>query len=301
MRFLSRSYLSKRDRQGYFVLIVLLLLLAVGRYVYTHYFDKAPLPEPLTEEQRAELQHFNEQVKAAEQKREAEYKQETAGELFPFNPNTADSATLRRLGLAPWQVHNLMKYRRKGGHWRNTDDFARLYGLTQEQFARLRPYIIIPPTEQELAAMRREQRYDSLHRNYVEKFPAGTILDLNTADTTELKRIPGIGSYYASKICRYRQRLGGFVSVEQIKEIDGLPDGIEQWFIVSPNAPTTRLNVNRATFKELVHHPYLTYDQVKAIFSYRQKYGNLHSLHDLRLLDVFTEAEEARLAPYLSF
>lgn len=298
---LNRSYLAKQDRRGYILVAALLLLCAAGYYVYKHNFDTATLPEALTEEQRAELQRFEERVKAEEQRRETEETKQGGGALFPFNPNTADSATLRRLGLAPWQVRNLMKYRRKGGRWRSADDFARLYGLTGEQFARLRPYIVIPPTEEEMAALRREERYDSLRRTYVEKFPAGTVLDLNSVDTTTLKRIPGIGSYYAGKIFRYRQRLGGFVRVEQIKEVGGLPDGIEQWFSVEPNAPTTRLNVNRATFQELVHHPYLEYEQVKAIFSYRQKYGNLHSLRDLHLLEVFTEAEEARLAPYIEF
>lgn len=301
MRYSKRSYIAKIDRRGYYVIAALLVAVGVGYYVYKHYFDNAAVPDALTKEQREELRRFDERVRAEERRQEIDYKRDAVGELFPFNPNTADSTTLRRLGLAPWQVRNLMKYRRKGGRWRSADDFARLYGLTPEQFRRLRPYIVIPPTEEEVAAARCEEHFDSLRRTYVEKFPAGTVLDLNSVDTTDLKRIPGVGSYFARKISRYRQQLGGFVSVEQIKEVGGLPLGIEKWFSVEPNAPITRLNVNRASFQELVRHPYLEYEQVKAICNYRQKYGDLRSLRDLRLLEVFTAEQEARVAPYLKF
>ena len=66
-----------------------------------------------------------------------------AARLFAFDPNTADSSTLLRLGLKPWQVRSIYKYRAHGGHFRKPQDFARLYGLTLAQYRRLEPYISI--------------------------------------------------------------------------------------------------------------------------------------------------------------
>ena len=69
--------------------------------------------------------------------------EEQRAERFPFDPNTADSTTLLRLGLQPWQVANIYRYRSHGGIYRRPEDFARLYGLTQKQYRELEPYIRI--------------------------------------------------------------------------------------------------------------------------------------------------------------
>lgn len=221
-------------------------------------------------------------------------------EAFPFDPNTADSATMRRLGLPAWQVGNMMKYRRKGGHWRSPDDFRRLYGLTEADFRRLRPYIVTTGADRPHRADR--PRTAVPHRfPQVEKYPAGTVIDLNAADTAMLKKIPGIGSYYARRICAYREQLGGYVDKAQLADIGGLPPGIGKWLRVNTYAPVRRLNVNRATFRELVRHPYLSYEQVKAIFDYRRKHGRIRSLSDLHLSGLFSPLDEHRLAPYLDF
>lgn len=252
----------------------------------------------------AEIDSFT----AAMQRRDGERKAlpAAATALFAFDPNTADSATLQRLGLPAWQVGNIMKYRRKGGRWRRADDFRRLYGLSAADFERLRPYIDIAPSAGGAAGASSSAPSHSPAPSVpryarVEKYAPGTVVDLNTADTASLKRIPGIGSYYARKICDYRAQLGGYVSAAQVSEIEGLPDGIGVWVRVDAYPQVRRLNVNKATFRELVRHPYLTYEQVKAIFDYRRKHGPLLRITDLRLLHVFTPADEERLAPYLSF
>ncbi len=230
-----------------------------------------------------------------------------AGELFPFDPNHADSLTLLRLGLRPWQVGNMMKYRARGGVWRSPDDLRRLYGLTEEQYARLRPYVRIAPAD------RRAEYSESGGHRYgtplperpeyepVEKYPEGTLLPLNVADTTELCRIPGIGKYYARKIVRYRDRLGGFVSVSQLAEIDGLPAGVQRWFTLEGGGSLRRIRINHADFGTLIKHPYLDFDQTKAIVRHIRTYGALRGWDDLRLYACFKDSDFCRLAPYFSF
>ena len=207
------------------------------------------------------------------------------------------------MGLKPWQVRNLLKYRRKGGRWRSADDFRRLYGLTEEEFQRLRPYIIIPPIAEENQnnLAKESGRRDSLRRIYPEKFGELTVLSLNAADTTLLQRIPGIGRYRAAQICRYRERLGGYISTAQLREIGDLPEGIEQWFEIGAGETPRQIDVNKSDFKTLLRHPYLSYDQVCAIMRFRQKYGSLRSWSDLRNSPDFSETDFQRLAPYFKF
>lgn len=306
-RFRNWSSLSKGDLRGLLVIFMALLVVAGVRYC----MDRMPAPEslpPVSDGEREMLDSLAAHAHADSLRRErygaGSYRAYgiSKDKLFPFNPNTADSATLVRLGLRPWQASNVLKYRRKGGKWRAPDDFARLYGLSKEDFLLLRPYIRIDAPEgyaDETDAGHSVR--DSLRRQYPEKYPEGTVVDLNSADTTELKRIPGIGSYYAGKICRYRERLGGFLHVAQIKEVEGLPADVEKWFCVAPDAQVRRIDMNGATFKQLVSHPYLSYEQVKVISDHIRKRGPLKDWSDLRLYDEFTAEDFQRLQPYFYF
>lgn len=225
----------------------------------------------------------------------------TQAETFPFDPNTADSTTFLRLGLRSWQVRNALQYRRKGGRWRTAEDFRRLYGLSDVDYQRLHPYIRIVPTPAEVERTARQSHYDSIRATRLEKYAEGTILDLNEADTTQLKGIPGIGSWRAQAIVRYRERLGGFISVRQLREIEDLPEGIERWFNISPNTSTRKIALNEATFKQLVRHPYLSYEQVRDIVTHIRLHGSLRSWSDLNLSPHFTQKDFERLQPYFSF
>ena len=119
-----------------------------------------------------------------------------------------------RLGLQPWQVRNIYKYRAHGGIYRQKEDFARLYGLTVKQYRELEPYIRISSDylpASTLVGKHQQTERDTLR--YPIKLKEDEHVILNTADTTQLKKVPGIGSYYASEIIRHGQRLGGFVKI----------------------------------------------------------------------------------------
>lgn len=244
-------------------------------------------------------------------------------ETFPFDPNTADSVTFRRLGLTDWQIKNIYKYRARGGRYHRPEDFKRLYGMTPEVYDRLAPVIRIGKQfryydEKDFEAdnirrahydsLRHERaaadaaRRDSLARRYPhqEKFTELVQLDLNTVDTTTLKKVPGIASVRARQIIRLRNRLGGFVSPEQLTEIDNFPDELLAWFIVKTDV-LRRLNVNTASFSELARHPYIGAVRARAIESHRRKYGKLNSLNELSLLPEFDEEAIRRIEPYIEY
>ena len=222
-------------------------------------------------------------------------------ETFPFDPNTADSTQLLRLGLSSWQVHNIYKYRAKGGIYREKEDFARLYGLTVKDYRRLEPYIRISDDYRPASTLVGDtphERRDTLR--YPVKMAEGEQLMLNEADTTQLQRVPGIGSYYARQIVRYGQRLGGYVSVDQLDEIEAFPKESKQYFVVNA-ANIQRLNINRLTLQQLRRHPYINYYQAKAIVDYRRLHGNIKSLQELRLSRDFTPEAIQRIEPYIEY
>ena len=222
-------------------------------------------------------------------------------ELFPFDPNTADSTQLLRLGLKPWQVKNIYKYRARGGVYRQPSDFARLYGLTVDDYRQLEPYIRIEgdfrPAAEVIATEQTASRDTVM---YPIKLKPTEHISLNTADTAQLRKVPGIGRYYAREIDRYRRRLGGFVSAEQLLEIENFPEEALPYFTVNSNQ-VKRLNLNKLTLNQLKQHPYLNFYQARAITDYRRLKGPLKSLDDLSLLPDFTPQDIARLKPYVEF
>lgn len=234
--------------------------------------------------------------------------------LRHFDPNTADSTALRQLGLSPAIVRNIYKYREKGGVFMDKEDFARLYGLTAKKFLELEPYIDIAPEFRPASTLfegkERESRIHTfrpspadsaamVYRSRV-KLSEGETVSLTTADTSELKKIPGIGSYYARRIVDYRQRLGGYVSIDQLDEIEDFPSEAKK-YIALGSAPVRKINVNTMKEGEMKKHPYINFYQARAIADYRRTKGRIESLDDLRLLPEFTPEAIARLLPYVEY
>lgn len=235
-----------------------------------------------------------------------------ADRLFPFDPNTADSTTLLRLGLKPWQVRGIYRYRAHGGRFRKREDFARLHGLTLEQYHRLEPYITIrrevmaadvigksAPATQDYRPSGTAAS-TSARRHYPQKLALDDAkVDINTADTTLLKRIPGIGSYFARRIVELRQRRKTFVTPEDLLAIRNFPEHSLAYMTASHDFPPLR--VNSMTEQELQSHPLLTRTQAKDITALRRTSGSIRSTQDMMFLPSFTPEQLTRLSPFLVF
>lgn len=223
-----------------------------------------------------------------------------AGELFAFDPNTADSTALLRLGLRPWQVRQIYHYRARGGCFSRPEDFARVRGLTVGQYERLRPYIHIGREFREAQELVERPVFnrDSLNRRA--KLSLGQTIELNTADTTLLMRVPHIGEFYSWQVVAYRDRLGGFISMDQLDEIDDFPQEAKRFFTLD-TTKVKRMNLNRLSVREMSRHPYMNYYQAKAIQNFRRKNDGIDSLAQLRFVKGFTPEDFERLKPYICF
>ena len=304
-------FLSNSARRGLLVLEWLIILVVIGVCVFSW-------QKPKTENTQKVEQTF---LKKKKQNAAASYAvAEEKVETFPFDPNTADSTTLLRLGLAPWQVRAVYKYRAKHGRYHTPEDFKRLPGMTYELWERLGPQVRIARQFQYIDEADKRSSYADRSSSVSEKsertsipqnkdsvserprkFETVTQVDINTADTTELMRIPGIGSYRSGKIVEYRRKLGGFIHAEQVMEACDLPDEVLQWVRVNAAVPVRKVNVNKLSLQRLMNHPYITFYQARAIVEYRKAHGDLKGVEDLKGLEGFTPLKIEKLQLYLEF
>lgn len=292
-------YFPKSDRRAMIFLLAVVVLSAVVVGI----MDKGGMSSQLA---RTDSLTADSSIRKAAVRRGVQYiynVETVRRKLSAFDPNTADSTLLLSLGLQPWQVRSIYRYRAKGGIYRQPSDFARLYGLTVKQYKELLPYIHISDEYKPAAEV--YGRTDAVRSGrdslrYPVKLQPGQYVTLDDADTASLRKVPGIGRYYASRIVRYRNDLGGYVSVAQLSEIEGIPEAALSYFRVTGGA-VRKLNLNRLTLNELKHHPYINFYQARRIIDYRRLKGPLHSIDDLRLLKDFSQRDIERLRPYVEF
>lgn len=293
-------YFTRAQRQGVIVLAILIVAVLTSGWL-------VPPREEAAGNDRERFQKEYDAYVASVSKQERESTANDARRnrnreviLAPFDPNTADSVVFLDLGLPPWMAKNILRYRAKGGTFRKPEDFRKIHGLTEEQFAVLLPYIHIAESYSHADTLRLYTRQQKRDTAQVYKYPAGTVVELNTADTTELKKIPGIGSGIARMIVGYRRQLGGFYAINQLKEIHLATEELSSWLTVSP-AAIRRLNLNKVGIERLKAHPYINFYQAKVIVEYRKKKGSLKSLKQLSLYEEFSPEDMERLGPYVCF
>ena len=230
-----------------------------------------------------------------QQQQQTEKPQEVA-ELhpFPFNPNTLTEEEWLQMGLTDRQVRNIMNYKAKGGKFYSKNDLGKLYTISEEEFAQLEPFIVLPEVSREKntkTSAKSGVSTGSTTANGSTTAPAEKkaipIVDLNTVDSTTLVELPQIGSYTAVRIIEFREKLGGFVDKEQLRDVKGMDEArfaAIQPYINLGAVEIRKVDVNRADFKTLVHHPYLSYEQVKRIVNQREKRGMIKNWAQLEAL-----------------
>lgn len=190
----------------------------------------------------------------------------------------------------------------KGGKFRKPEDLQRVYGLFPDEYERLRPYIrIAEATPVPFSAWTNEKR----DFEKPAKAPGEIrrlIVEINTADTSALIALPGIGSKLAQRIISFREKLGGFYAVKQVSETFGLADSVFRKIepLLRLEVKTLRkININTATAEELKVHPYLKWNVINALLAYRKEHGLFRKTDELKQVMAVTDEIYGRIAPYL--
>lgn len=308
---------NKRERNGIFVLCALILLLLLMQVVMP-YFVKLPavdntaaLDAYIIEYKKDSLRLVDERKLALQAKRSQYYKKSVYNDSssnrikqpkrwspVPFDPNSAMAIIWEGFGLSDKQSSSILNYLKKGGKFRVKSDVKKMYVIDDILYSKMEAYIQLPDSIE-------KKKWNSNFKKDTIKTtkPFENIyIELNSTDTTELKKLKGIGSYYARQIIYYRDKLGGYVSVNQLYEIERMRESTIEKILPYISVDSTNLRkikLNSAKAPEMVKHPYITWNMAINIHDYREftkKYKYPHQLVELGLLN---EEIYSKLVGYL--
>lgn len=215
--------------------------------------------------------------------------------LQSFDPNLVSESELITLGIKPYFAKRILKYREKGGKFKIKKDLLKIYGFPKDDFKRLQSYISLPDTTAKFS-----YSHDEKKNLVIEK----KVLDLNKIDSAALERLPGIGEVLASRIIKYKNKLGGFTDKNQLKEVYGLTEETFikiQELIELNKTEIIQLQINKLSIKELGTHPYIGYKNAKLIIAYRNQHGVFNSIKDLFYVKELDMEKINKVIPYLNF
>jgi competence protein ComEA len=289
---------SRKERTGILALFLIILIIYLIPLVHSYY---AP---PITLHIDSTLLAFADSAIITEQDRESEgfsresYRTErspTRTELFAFDPNLATKEEWLRLGLSEKTTLTIDRYRKKGGRFYKKEDLQRIWGLPPGFYERVKDHMVVPERERnEFPAYEKAE--------YVPRTKTPMVISVNAADSGTFERLPGIGPRLSARIVGFREKLGGFYTVEQVGETYGLPDSTFQKIrpLLTVDAGSIRrININTATKEELRSHPYIRWNLANAIVAYRMQHGNFFSVDDLKKVAVIDEKTFEKIYHYL--
>ena len=218
-------------------------------------------------------------------------KNEPKIKFFGFDPNILDNESWVKLGISDKQIKVIKNYISHGGKFRIKKDFKKMYCISNEKYNALESYILLPDSISHKTHQQKKSLSQAIHVN------------LDIADSTVLLGLRGIGPVFASRIIRYREKLGGFYSLDQIKEVWGITDSLYQTLIpsitIQSTIPFRFIHLNTDTFSILASHPYIKGKIAGLICNYRKQHKTFSSIEELKQLPLITEENFLKLAPYL--
>lgn len=220
---------------------------------------------------------------------------------FYFDPNTASVKDWVRLGIKEKTANTIQNYISKGGKFYKAEDIRKIWGFSKKDADRLVPYVTIKRDEAPYVAYEKKDYPVREPKN----FNSGSIknVPINSADTTSFKNLPGIGSKLSQRIINFRNKLGGFYSVDQVGETFLLPDSTFRKikpYLLLDDLPIKRININSASPDELKDHPYIRFHVANAIVQYRNQHGNYNSVEEIKKIMIITDSIFFKITPYLS-
>ena len=310
--FAIRDYfgVSQKQARGFVAMMLLIFAFLLAPFVYRRWATENPPPITAAESKKydsilATLEAMQ-PVKTKYSRFEPDRVDvERSPKLFYFDPNKISVEQWQQLGLRKYLAERIIKYRAKGGVFREKSDLRRIYDFPPDDYVRLEPFMTIA---NDGAASVRSSEASADNRaffkpSYLPAKPIFVVFDVNTSDTTELIKLRGIGSKSADRIIKLRDGLGGFVSQDQYTDVFGIDSlamiELKKYALIQ--TPARKLNVNTATAEVLDKHQYITAKQAAVIVAYRQQHGNFKAVDDLLKIKILRPETVKKLAPYLEF
>jgi competence protein ComEA len=303
--FIELFAFTRGERKGILIVLILLGGLITYRYCAPFMQDKStdhllPMKDKIAawssqlEKDSSEFDSFT--------YHSSEDKAIVAGKPFPFNPNSTSEDAWKQLGLNRGQIKSIYNFLQKGGIFKVKKDFAKMFVISAEEYERLSPFIMLPDEATNSAS----PSYSFQQNEYFPKQnlkDASVILEINSADSFDFRKLKGIGPYLSRKIINYREKLGGFFSVEQLKEVyhmDPLRIDSLRFQMLTDTSLIQRIHINSVEAAKLMGHPYLNKQQARALIAYRDQHGPFKTVSDIRKSVLIDEKTYQKIAPYLT-
>lgn len=288
--------------RGMIVLIILLCLLisitCTISYISVHKQWKADKDKSAEIDNFFAYQQYLQDSIAKNKFLTPSYQQQQQLKPFLFCPDTMKTNDWLKMGFSKKKAEQINNYLSKGGKIHTAEDLKKIYCINEQEYQQIKNYVQIKPSS---------PRSDTRSKEYFNKNNISKMYDIslniNTEDSIGLQRIPGIGPKIAGRIINYRNKLGGYYSVDQLKEVYGIDslkyEQIKTYFYID-SADITLININTADIKTMVKHPYIDYFIAKSLVIYRDKHGDFSSVQDIKKAVHFYDELYNKLLPYLT-
>ncbi len=306
---------NKRQERGVFVLSFILIIV-----ILLNYYSPELAPEP--PKHISENAQYLKQVKLQALLEENSYKKFTNKRIKTFvvkepvnihstkvfDLNSVSFDELKSIGLPEKIARNIQKYRNSGGYFYKKEDLKKIYGMTNEIYIALEPFI---NTESKNTKKNSKLKNDSVQSSFNKsqfKVRKSTLVDvlflgINSADSAQLLEISGVGPFYAGSIVKYRRKLGGYNDIRQLNELfkmDSSKYNRMKKQLYLDTIPLQKININTADFKTILKHPYIDYETTKYIANKRNRLGKYAAVYQLKDSVAMPDSLYFKILPYIT-
>ena len=289
MKYEDPFVISKRSKRGLLVLILASLGLIFFPRVYMFFQKEEAFV--INSEKIAEFERTHKKFKKRNYSNYYSKKKKYKAPVSKFNPNNYSLSDWMNLGLSEKQSVVVLKFSSRGIY--SEQDLKRIFVIPDVLFELIRDSVVYP------------ERFQNSpnQESFKKQAKQITLINLNTADTTEFMKIYGIGAFYAKQIIRYREKLGGYFTKEQLFEVWKMTteayDKIKDHVFISEK-DVKRININSVTIEELKVHPYLKWNQANSIIKMRIQRNGFKNIEELKESVLIDSETYEKLFPYLS-
>jgi len=288
-------YFTKKERKGILIILFFNALLFAGSLLYEYYFADLTIPLTIEKVDSAIIQSNTSELHDKNlNKNKIIPNENKKNVLFDFDPNLISIENWEYLGVSKKTALTIQKYISKGGKFREPQDLKKIWGIPESLAYQLMPYVKIKEEKKSLAN-------SPFQQNQKQKLSA-ELIDINQADSSALEKLPGIGPKLSQRIISYREKLGGFYSIEQLHEVWGLQDSVLEKInnkIEIQSKGLRKININLADLNQLKSHPYIGYKTASAILNYRNQHGMFQNIEEIQKIVLIDEKIYSKIVHYL--
>ena len=281
-------YLSKRTRRAMFIFIALLCLVSFLPRIIIYLFPDKPIH--ITIEEKKIFQNLKYTPTKKFEKKKKLFKVPPS----KFDPNSYTTKDWMYLGLTEKQANAVLKFGKYGFY--SNEQLAKVFVIPKEVFRLIKDSTFYPDKKQFF------ENRSTINKNEEEK-PKTVIIEINQASEEELQTIKGIGPFFAKNIIKQRDKLGGFISKQQLLEVwQFTPEKLTEIesSIQVNSSSLKKININLATVEELKNHPYIRWNIANSIVKMRLQKGNFNSINELLESKLITTEIFEKIKPYLT-